>query len=69
MSKSQPNKDFVLRKVGAPQMNKTVEKGTKQKTYEEPTVQKVEFDFKTRITASLCAWTSDVEYNCEPAEG
>ena len=23
-------------------------------TYEKPTVQKVEFDFKTRIAASLC---------------
>ena len=25
-----------------------------KKTYEEPTVQKVEFDFKTRIAASRC---------------
>ena len=25
---------------------------TEKKTYEEPTVQKVEFDFKTRIAAS-----------------
>ena len=25
-----------------------------KKTYEEPTVQKVEFDFKTRIAASGC---------------
>ena len=24
-------------------------------TYEKPTVQKVEFDFKTRIAASYCA--------------
>ena len=27
---------------------------TVKKTYEEPTVQKVEFDFKTRIAASGC---------------
>ena len=27
---------------------------TVKKTYEEPTVQKVEFDFKTRIAASNC---------------
>jgi hypothetical protein len=27
---------------------------TVKKTYEEPTVQKVEFDFKTRIAASEC---------------
>ncbi len=27
---------------------------TVKKTYEEPTVQKVEFDFKTRIAASMC---------------
>ena len=26
-----------------------------KKTYEEPTVQKVEFDFKTRIAASACS--------------
>ena len=25
-----------------------------KKIYEEPTVQKVEFDFKTRIAASVC---------------
>ena len=30
-------------------------------TYEEPTVQKVEFDFNTRIAASACnKWP----YNC-----
>jgi hypothetical protein len=28
---------------------------TVKKTYEEPTVQKVEFDFKTRIAASPCS--------------
>ena len=28
---------------------------TAKKTYEEPTVQKVEFDFKTRIAASACS--------------
>ena len=27
---------------------------TVKKTYEEPAVQKVEFDFKTRIAASSC---------------
>ena len=29
-------------------------------TYEEPTVQKVEFDFKTRIAASVCSPGFDV---------
>lgn len=27
---------------------------TEKKTYEKPTVQKVEFDFQTRIAASNC---------------
>jgi len=27
---------------------------TEKMTYEKPTVQKVEFDFKTRIAASAC---------------
>ena len=27
---------------------------TEKMTYEKPTVQKVEFDFKTRIAASTC---------------
>ena len=27
-------------------------------TYEKPTVQKVEFDFKTRIAASFCPMTT-----------
>ena len=27
---------------------------TEKMTYEKPTVQKVEFDFKTRIAASIC---------------
>lgn len=27
-------------------------------TYEKPTVQKVEFDFKTRIAASTCSWST-----------
>ena len=27
---------------------------TEKMTYEKPTVQKVEFDFKTRIAASVC---------------
>lgn len=29
---------------------------TEKKTYEKPTVQKVEFDFKTRIAASDCGY-------------
>ena len=34
---------------------------TVKKTYEEPTVQKVEFDFKTRIAAS--GWDNpSIEY-------
>ena len=37
---------------------------TEKKTYEEPTVQKVEFDFKTRIAASGCTHTSDSEVYC-----
>lgn len=32
---------------------------TVKKTYEEPTVQKVEFDFKTRIAASMCETPRD----------
>ena len=32
---------------------------TEKKTYEEPTVQKVEFDFKTRIAASVCSYTPE----------
>ncbi|SHK56882.1 hypothetical protein [Xylanibacter ruminicola] len=31
---------------------------TEKMTYEKPTVQKVEFDFKTRIAASGCNATS-----------
>lgn len=27
-------------------------------TYEKPTVQKVEFDFKTRIAASACPYST-----------
>ena len=30
-----------------------------KKIYEEPTVQKVEFDFKTRIAASECFFTPE----------
>ena len=37
---------------------------TVKKTYEEPTVQKVEFDFKTRIAAS--GWDTCVaNENCD----
>ena len=32
---------------------------TEKMTYEKPTVQKVEFDFKTRIAASSCSWNID----------
>ena len=32
---------------------------TEKMTYEEPTVQKVEFDFKTRIAASVCLFTPE----------
>ena len=31
---------------------------TEKMTYEKPTVQKVEFDFKTRIAASGCYYPS-----------
>ena len=32
---------------------------TEKMTYEKPTVQKVEFDFKTRIAASYCGTGPD----------
>ena len=35
-----------------------------KKIYEEPTVQKVEFDFKTRIAASICNDAVDSEAGC-----
>jgi hypothetical protein len=35
---------------------------TVKKTYEEPTVQKVEFDFKTRIAASSCGCGDTTAY-------
>ena len=38
---------------------------TEKMTYEKPTVQKVEFDFKTRIAASSCG---DGELN-SPGDG
>ena len=37
---------------------------TVKKTYEEPTVQKVEFDFKTRIAASGCTFEPLSETGC-----
>ena len=39
---------------------------TEKLTYEKPTVQKVEFDFKTRIAASSCPSTfdSDPDMGC-----
>ena len=42
---------------------------TEKMTYEKPTVQKVEFDFKTRIAASGCVASSTFAYtgngNCK----
>ena len=35
-----------------------------KKIYEEPTVQKVEFDFKTRIAASVCQTAEPGESYC-----
>ena len=37
---------------------------TEKMTYEKPTVQKVEFDFKTRIAASGCSDTSSGPGSC-----
>ena len=31
---------------------------TEKMTYEKPTVQKVEFDFKTRIAHSYCSYST-----------
>ena len=36
---------------------------TEKMTYEKPTVQKVEFDFKTRIAASPCS--APIDSDCE----
>ena len=33
-------------------------------TYEKPTVQKVEFDFKTRIATSSCNYGDATDNNC-----
>ena len=48
--------------------NKKTEKmKTEKKTYEKPTVQKVEFDFQTRIAASKCTgvvYDSDNSWGC-----
>ena len=35
-------------------------------TYEKPTVQKVEFDFKTRIADSTCNHVSSSGQGCNP---
>lgn len=35
-----------------------------KKTFEEPKVEKVEFDFKTRIAASVC-YDENVENDCD----
>ena len=41
--------------------NKKTEKmKTEKMTYVKPTVQKVEFDFKTRIAGSTCYFPSDM---------
>ena len=37
---------------------------TEKMTYEKPTVQKVEFDFKTRIAASSCGMAPSTDNNC-----
>ena len=41
---------------------------TEKMTYERPTVQKVEFDFKTRIAASVCTsiatWVAYSDASC-----
>ena len=37
---------------------------TEKMTYEKPTVQKVEFDFKTRIAASSCGLVSQTFGGC-----
>ena len=37
---------------------------TEKMTYEKPTVQKVEFDFKTRIAASGCNYYPGTDYLC-----
>ena len=34
-----------------------------KKIYEEPTVQKVEFDFKTRIAASNCEFDAVLKFD------
>ena len=39
---------------------------TEKMTYEKPTVQKVEFDFKTRIAASGCNAVNGTQ--CSPTE-
>ena len=38
---------------------------TEKMTYEKPTVQKVEFDFKTRIAASSCGFKPYYDSPCE----
>ena len=40
-----------------------------KKIYEEPTVQKVEFDFKTRIAASNCTFGVAVMVENHPDPG
>ena len=37
---------------------------TEKMTYEKPTVQKVEFDFKTRIAASYCGSVPSTGDSC-----
>ena len=37
---------------------------TEKMIYEKPTVQKVEFDFKTRIAASGCQYVNDSPMTC-----
>lgn len=36
-----------------------------KKTFEEPKVEKVEFDFKTRIASSSCSDTASCSEDCD----
>ena len=48
--------------------NKKTEKmKTEKMTYVKPTVQKVEFDFKTRIAASKCSELVDYSDDPDPS--
>ena len=40
---------------------------TEKMTYVKPTVQKVEFDFKTRIAASTCVESAAFQFDSNPS--